>query len=138
MKSLPILCALCVFVVNLPASGPPWWATQNVLSANATADDYAVVNQGQLKNIASKAAAEMNLQWASQGGAGALINNMVGAWQTPTNNTDDFAVVNLGQLKTVAAPFYDRLVDLWLAGSRPWENSLSHQAWRAGFYCQAV
>ena len=110
---------LSAFLLPLfAASGPSWWVTQNVISSNATADDFAVVNQGQLKHIATQAAAELNSHLPM--GAGSDIMNMVVAWQTPVAKTDNYAVVNLGQLKTVAKPFYDRLMAIGYANAYPW------------------
>jgi hypothetical protein len=114
-----------------PAIYPAWWFERDVIERtnpdNATpswpgdypeADDFAAINQGQLKYLAGKAAAQMNL--CLPGRAGAVINNLAAGWGTPGTDTDDFAVVNLGQLKAVAQPFYDRLIALGYATDYPW------------------
>ena len=67
-----------------------------------TADDYAAVNQGQLKQIARQASLEMESKLP--GGAGTNVLALIQGWETPGTNTDDYATVNLGQLKNVAEP----------------------------------
>ena len=113
-------------IVAMPAvaaqKGPEWWRARGVLSANATLDDFAAVNQGQLKHIATQAAAEMNLRL--DGGAGGEIMEMVAVWQIRTSKTDNYAAVNLGQLKAVAKPFYTRLIAIGYTDVYPWQNSL--------------
>jgi len=94
------------------AVAPEWWATRGVFKAGAAADDYAVANLGQLKNIAQKAAQEM--EEGLFGGAGEEINALIASWDAAPAaavSRDDYAAVNLGQLKRVAKPFYDRLAD---------------------------
>lgn len=103
------------------AAAPTWWSQRGVLVPNATADDYAPANQGQLKNIARAGVAEMDAQLP--GGAGAALHNLVDAWASPTAQTNDFAPVNLGQLKNVAKPFYDRLIAGGVTSAYPWSGS---------------
>src|ERR1044072_2625547 len=91
-------------------AAPAWWSQQNVLLPNAAPDDYAPANQGQLKNIAKAAVAEMDAKLT--GGAGEELHNLISSWSTPAAPTNDFAPVTLGQLKKVAQPFYDRLIAL--------------------------
>ena len=111
--------AAAVFIpILVYADAPAWWAQRNVLVQEGTADDYAPVNQGQLKNIAKAAVAEMDAKLP--GGAGPTLHDLVNGWSTPNSQTNDFASVNLGQLKNVAKPFYDRLIALGLAASYPW------------------
>ncbi len=54
MKRLWIVVpvALVVTAVLTGRAGPDWWTTQGVISTNAPAD-YAVLNIGQLKHLAS-------------------------------------------------------------------------------------
>ncbi len=54
---------------------PNWWSVRSVLAVGATAEDYAVANIGQLKNIAKKATQEMND--VPPGGAGTQINALI-------------------------------------------------------------
>ena len=92
------------------AVAPEWWSTRGVLAAGRPADDYAAANAGQLKNLAKKAAAEMNA--VLPGGAGTEISTLITAWSAapaPEVTRDDYAAVSVGQLKRVAKPFYDRL-----------------------------
>jgi hypothetical protein len=103
------------------ATAPVWWSHQGVLVHNGTADDYALVNQGQLKNIALAAVLEMDA--GLQGGAGNTLHALVDAWASPTAQTNDYAPVNLGQLKNIAKPFYDRLIAAGLAGDYPWSGN---------------
>ena len=102
-------------------AAPAWWSQRNVLVQNALADDYAAVNQGQLKNIAQAAVAEMDAKLP--GGAGAELHSLIAGWSSPTAQTNDFAPVTLGQLKAVAKPFYDRLIAAGLATQYPWTNT---------------
>jgi hypothetical protein len=109
------------FATSSFAAAPTWWSERGVLAPNATADDYALVNQGQLKNVASAAAAAMDSNLS--GGAGNDVHNLVNGWLTPTAQTNDFAPLNLGQLKNTAKPFYDRLIAAGLRSSYPWTGS---------------
>jgi hypothetical protein len=122
--SARVVCALaaaiCIpFVVF--ANAPSWWSQRGVFVAGANANDYAPANQGQLKNIAKAAVAEMDAKLT--GGAGVELHNLVNSWSNPTVQPHDFAPVNLGQLKTVAKPFYDRLISAGLAADYPWVGS---------------
>jgi hypothetical protein len=114
-----------------PAAYPGWWFERDVIprlpsatTANwpgdyPQADDYAVVNIGQLKTVAYAAALQMNLRLAPMG-AGAPVNQLISGWGQPaTAARDDYVALNVGQLKSVAAPFYDRLnlAYPWLSSS---------------------
>lgn len=119
--SFRLACSLvsAVLIPFLVYAGPPsWWSQRGVLVQNGTADDYALANQGQLKNIAKAAMAEMDDKLP--GGAGAALHSLIDSWSTPSSGTNDFAPVNLGQLKNVAKPFYDRLISVGLAADYPW------------------
>ncbi len=100
------------------ATAPSWWAARGVLVNGSTADDYAAVNQGQVKFIAVQATAEMDAHLP--GGAGTAIHQIVDAWSVPTARSNDFASVNLGQLKALAKPFYDRLIAVGYVSAYPW------------------
>ena len=106
-----IFAATAVFV---HAEAPKWWAERGVTNDNPP-DDFAAVNQGQVKHIAKQAYEEMKSKLP--GGAGPSLD---GVWSNPAISIDDYAVINLGQLKTVAAPFYGRLIKLHLAKEYPW------------------
>ena len=92
-------------VVSGISSGPSYPAGNAPVNASGTANDYAAVNQGEVKKMATAAAAEFD----SLGLTGSF-DAMVAQWQTPTSQTNDYAAVNLGQLKAVAQPFYDSLI----------------------------
>ena len=105
-----------VIVQSNPTNSSPAWPTNY-----PTSDDYAAINQGQLKNFATQAYAELLAQaptnvWSTT--YGAALTNLVGGWN-PTNG-DAYAAVNLGQLKTVAAPFYNVLIQLGYSTNYPW------------------
>ena len=120
--SLALRLALVVTVVCIPlvllGNAPSWWSQRGALVENAIPDDYAPANQGQLKNIAKAAAAEMDARLP--GGAGEPVHHMIASWSTPSGQTNDFAPLNLGQLKSVAKPFYDRLIATKYAIRYPW------------------
>src|SRR5688572_21725235 len=105
----------------LHGSAPSWWSQRGILVPDATADDYAPVNQGQLKNIAKAAVAEMDAKLS--GGAGHELHSLIASWSPPTAAANDFAPVNLGQLKNVAKPFYNRLIAAGLIDFYPWLSS---------------
>ena len=121
--ALSLRASVTVFVFGLlpllaVAAAPPWWSQRGVLVAQRPADDYAPANQGQLKNIARAAAAEMDS--TLPGGAGNALNSLVASWTADHPQTNDYAPLNLGQLKNVAKPFYDRLIAAGLATTYPW------------------
>jgi hypothetical protein len=103
------------------AAAPAWWSERGVTVNNATPDDYAPANQGQLKNVAKAAVAEMDAKLS--GGAGQELHNLVASWSIPSPQTNDFAPLNIGQLKNVAKPFYDRLIAAGLVNAYPWAGS---------------
>ncbi|MEY2512496.1 MAG: large repetitive protein [Verrucomicrobiota bacterium] len=102
----------------LYGSAPSWWSNGGVLIEQGVADDYALANQGQLKNIARAAAAEMDARLPA--GAGDNLHNLISRWSTPAAQTSNFAPVNAGQLKTVAKPVYDRLIAAKYVDRYPW------------------
>jgi hypothetical protein len=121
---LRVVLALLLFAL-LPlfafATAPAWWAQRRVTVPNASADDHAPANHGQLKNLAKAAVAEMDAKLP--GGAGDELHNLVNAWSAPSPQTNDFAPLNIGQLKNVVRPFYDRLIAAGLANAYPWAGS---------------
>lgn len=111
---------------TMQAAAPGWWAVRGVLTPGAPQDDYSVANLGQLKNIASKAAQELDENLLT--GAGEDIHALLDDWNAaPLGGTtrDDYAALTLGQLKKVAKLFYDRLADVYVcpAGIYPWSGS---------------
>lgn len=113
MRSSPfqILLGVVLFAaLTLHLFAPPaWWSTRNVLTVD-DADDYAVLNQGQLKNFMRGAIEEMNA--SLPGGAGAELNNLLATWRSDTSSADDFTVANQGQLKVMGSMFRARLTVL--------------------------
>lgn len=104
------LGAVLLAALTLHLFAPPaWWATRNVLTVDG-ADDYAVLNQGQLKNFMRGAIEEMNA--SLPGGAGAGLNDLLAAWRADASGADDFAVANQGQLKAMGAMLRARLAVL--------------------------
>jgi len=119
---------ITVHVTLLPENtsmDPQWWMDYSVLIPEADTHDYAGINAGQLKALASKAREAMDD--LLPGGAGTNIHTLVHGFQS----TNNYAGINLGQLKYVAQPFYDRLTpdhtNLWpfgmTVGPYPWSGS---------------
>jgi hypothetical protein len=108
-----LLAGLTFVVLTAVAQAPSWWTNRNVLATNTASHDFAVLNQGQLKWLASQAYMEFDEQipW----GAGANLASLLLTFST-TNNV---LPVNLGQLKYVAQPFYDRLIELSATNAYP-------------------
>jgi len=121
-----------------PPTYPAWWFQREVVrrfdGTNAfpswqngdypTPDDYAAANIGQLKQMASTAATELNANLP--GGAGSAINGLINQWNQPPppgGARDDFGVLNVGQLKSVAKLFYDRLIAVHCLDSYPWTGA---------------
>ena len=99
--------------------GPNWWYTLGVINTNAVAtNDYAVVNAGQLKWIATQAyrAATNSSEWTAAAGEEAAITNLVGNFSAAS----DYRAVNIGQVKYVAQPFYDWLIRESVTNEYPW------------------
>jgi hypothetical protein len=118
---------LCL-AVTLHATAPEWWSSRGVIAtdpvthAPLAANDYAVINQGQLKNFVVAAVAELNANLPN--GAGTDLNNIVAAWNAaPTGDRQDFAATNIGQVKFVVAKIYDRLAAEGVTTGYPWTSS---------------
>jgi hypothetical protein len=103
------------------SSAPQWWA--GVTNSNAKSD-FSVANQGQVKNIATAAIAQLNA--TLPGGASNALINLSGTWAATSGQATDFATLNLAQLKTVVQPFYDTLLAAGytgiplISGTYPW------------------
>lgn len=108
-----------VFCLSAVQAAPPaWWTTRGVTNGPAT-DDYIAANQGQLKQIAAQAAAELDAVIGPIGGAGTAIDDMIDIWRDPPEvgvTRDDYAALNQGQLKATAKLYYDRFA---VIGFRP-------------------
>jgi RHS repeat-associated protein len=102
---------------SIPASSAPsnaplgWWMSQGSIFDGTPTDNWAVVNVGQLKNVATQAKAYLtaryNLQesdWtAAYGGVDPI------AVFVPGHDPDNFAPATAGQLKFIASGFYNIL-----------------------------
>ncbi len=121
MRLLLLGIALAFIPLVLMAQAPQWWTDRGVQNGNP-ANDYAAINQGQLKNIATRAVAELNEKLpGAPSGAGATLNQLAVTLSSTSARTNDYAAVNLGQLKTIAKPLFDRLLDVGYQG-RPLES----------------
>lgn len=115
---------LCLASSYALAQTPQWWTTRGVLNQDM-AQDYAPINQGQLKWLAINAYDEMNAYF----GAGSNVASVISVF-SPSNN---YFPANVGQVKYLAQPFYDRLYEFNLTntfpanmpGYYPWGNSSS-------------
>lgn len=151
-RAVVIALALLGFIPLLVAAGPDWWVQRGVLKMEpggpppvpVAANDYAAVNQGQLKQLATAAFDE--LQAELPGGAGADVTALIRSWfvidpavALPTNPalrvpkvtpgvTSDYAAANTGQLKFVAKLVYDRLKQAGYTDSYPWTADLGDDA----------
>jgi hypothetical protein len=123
IAALLSLCLCGLFPLWVWAEAPAWWTERGVLDPEATADDYAVVNQGQLKHIAKQAYSEFVDKLPN--GPGPVLTAM---WGSPTPGSDDYLAINTGQLKHVAQPFYDRLIAEGMATSYPWGSAADDYA----------
>jgi hypothetical protein len=142
VQTLVAMGLLCVTTLALlaapvpsgkPGNYPAWWFSRNVIAqknptnaspswpANYPApSDYAVINEGQLKNLATAAYNELVAQaptnvWTTPQGTN--LTAMVTGWSNTGNN---YLAMNLGQLKTVAKPFYDVLIQIGYTSGYPW------------------
>jgi len=96
---------------------PSWWITRGMVDTNATPNDYAGVNLGQLKWFATNAYDELEANLT--GGADTNITSMVEGFSTSNNHVS----VNLGQLKYVAQPYWNRLIEENQTNSYPWTTN---------------
>lgn len=139
---------------NKPAYYPAWWFERDVVQRVDSgltnpvwptnylpADDFAVLNAGQLKTLATRAYDELQewmpaSVWSGASNApGPLLSHLILGWGSNTSAGDNYAVVNQGQLKQVAKHFYDVLAETgypagtnatpsgWTNGIYPWSFS---------------
>ena len=94
---------------------PRWWIERGVVDLHATGtNDFAAVNQGQLKWFAAKAAEELDANLRN--GAGAAVTALIAGFSL----SNHYAAANQGQVKNLARPFYERLIAEGCAASFPW------------------
>jgi hypothetical protein len=112
------------------ARTPSWWEEFNITGED-DADDYAVINQGQLKNLAWGAYQHLedNTGALVPSGPSAGVETAISGWvdlvtgdPDPGPTADDFAVVNIGQLKALVKPFYTQLIEIGYASGYPWSS----------------
>lgn len=96
------------------AQAPAWWTARGVLARDMATNDYAPLNQGQLKHLAQQAMAEIDAH--APGGAGPEVSNLVVSF----SQEDNYAPVTVGMLKNTALPFAQRLVEIGYATTLPW------------------
>jgi hypothetical protein len=116
--------------VVLRAQAPAWWSQRSVLLAGAAPDDFAILNQGQLKQFALAGLGE--LEERLTGGAGPELHSLLNLWSSIDSNgqrvptasplADDYAPANVGQLKAVALPFRERLAEAGILLPDPFAN----------------
>lgn len=119
-----ILLALALTALSpclLRAQAPAWWQQRGILGT-AAADNFAAINQGQLKNLFTAAVMEVHARLP--GGASVEMLQLIAQWTIPiAGTTDDYAAVNNGQLKTLGKLLYDRLIFAGYANYYPWQAS---------------
>lgn len=135
-RVLVAVCVIAVFSAPAIAAPPAWWTDDNtrIVAPGVSPENYAPLNLGQLKHVASQAKKHLDLQLAAVGGAGPQINALVSgftpnATQNPTQQAAaveaNYAPANLGQLKAVAKVFYQRLIAI---GYNTRQNLIDHGA----------
>lgn len=107
LSELLTACLFSSLLLPAQAVAPSWWTSRNVIDPTKTPDDYAAINQGQIKKLTAAAVAEMEDKL--NGGAGNALKSIVNKWGTHKAEADDYAVVTVGQLKHLAKPIYQRL-----------------------------
>ena len=112
-----LVIAAYLGAATLFAQAPAWWTTRNILLSGpgVVTNDFSLVNQGQVKWLATQAAAEFDEKLQALGGAGSNITALVASF----TNANNYLPINAGQLKNVVAPFYDRLLALDLTNCYP-------------------
>jgi hypothetical protein len=107
--------SVCLLIAGLcSAEYPSWWLDSGVVKTNSVANDYAPVNQGQLKNMASAAYAEFEAKLPGAGNSNILTQ----VESFPAGN--NYRPANLGMLKYTALPFYTRLIEAGYVLEYPW------------------
>lgn len=105
------------------AADPDWWITHSLKKPGVTANDYAVANQGQLKNMVRGACDELLAKGYIT--IAHPIYLQVQSWRTNTDNAKDYAPVNLGQLKAAAKPIYKFLHARNSSINYPWSSAIT-------------
>ncbi len=121
-RALAIGLIICHWVTLLHSQAPEWWGLRQVRISGQPAEDYALINQGQLKNLAYAAYLEMEDRLPN--GAGPQILGLIQSWLSPgIAERDDYAVVTIGQLKAVAVQFHNRLQENGVSIPYTWTST---------------
>ena len=121
-EAITLLLFAGLMLQSMQAAAPGWWSTRGVFKSGATVDDFAVLNQGQLKNLVRAAVEEMEDKLYY--GAGDQARTMLDTWRAQSNNAaDDYAAVTVGQLKAAALPLYQVLQDAGMPLPMPWTET---------------
>ncbi len=123
VRTAVVLIEVTAMLTQSLAAGPDWWTQRGVIVQGVAPNEYAAINQGQLKNLASAAVLEMDVKLS--GGAGDILHSLVSGWRH--SNPHDYDPVNLGQLKNLAKPFYDRLITEGVIVGYPWNSGSTPQ-----------
>jgi hypothetical protein len=125
-KNLFSRLVLSGLLVNSVIQGAPsWWSSRQVVNSNLSGDDFAIINQGQLKALAKKAYDELESKYANYGGAGSELDLLIQSWTTSLES-DDFAAVTIGQVKKLSGKYYERLLSVGAISELPaWLNSVN-------------
>ncbi len=134
IASAAAFCSILLSSTLLYASPPAWWNTRGVIDENAQEENYAAVNVGQAKWMATQAYAELSARLAPFGGVGFQLSDIIP--DIPENPDalwyeQQKAVLNLGQLKAMALPFYDSL-NQRLPGFLDYQAQINGIPWEAG------
>ena len=115
---------------NWPADYPAWWyhpadPASGVIDATAphlNQDNAALLNQGQLWNLAEHGIAELDRSLAPLGGAGFTLE----ALRDPSKSPAYLSPALIGQLKQVSSKFFDRFAEVGFSpDSSGWPAGLS-------------
>lgn len=115
---------------NWPADYPAWWyhpadpasGVIDATSPNLNQDNAALLNEGQLWNLAEQGIAELDRSLAPLGGAGFALEDFRETGKTPAY----LSPALIGQLKHVSAKFFDRFAAVgFRPGSPGWPTGLS-------------
>jgi hypothetical protein len=111
-----------VVALTLPGADPGWWSSRGAVNSNPT-NDYAYINEGQLKQFTARAVDEMNADLTNNGGAGPALTSLVSGWHADYaahgQSTNDFLLMNVGQLKTIGGMVYGQLASAGYPGLYP-------------------
>jgi len=123
---LMVACSIALAVTSY-ASDPAWWSSSGAVNASLGTNDYAVVNQGQLKQFTARAVDQMNSNLTSWG-AGTNLTEMVTGWSndysihgySATNiEPSDYQAMNVGQLKYIGNLIWGRLQTAGFTNAAP-------------------